>query len=175
MELDVRPCLVGEGLKDTGACFECPAGSFLLFAPVEATECTICNIDKAFCVGGKRIGPKPGFWRKSNETAVFIQCLNDACLGMDKTKPEDLDGNPTGLCDVENGYHGVICASCMPGFKRKSKFECQRCYKYEGLYIAAVLIIAVVALTLAVRAVLKSSILEDNVQSVFAKILLNHV
>ena len=37
------------------------------------------------------------------------------------------------------------------------------------------LTIAVIVLVFAVRAVLKSSIKEENVQSVFAKILLNHV
>jgi hypothetical protein len=35
----VRNCTVGEGLKETGACFKCPFGTFLLIAPVTTTEC----------------------------------------------------------------------------------------------------------------------------------------
>ena len=124
MKLDVRPCLIGEGLKDTGACYKCPPKTFLLVAPTEATECITCQVNKAYCLGGKRIGPKPGFWRKNNETAIFIECLNGACLGMNQELPEEQPGNAVGLCDIDNGYHGVICASCLPGFKRKGKFEC---------------------------------------------------
>ena len=35
----VRGCVVGEGLKVDGACFVCPKGTYLLEIPVTATEC----------------------------------------------------------------------------------------------------------------------------------------
>ena len=94
---------------------------------------------------------------------------------MKEELPEFMPGNAEGLCDTDNGYYGVICASCLPGFKRKSKYGCQKCYKYENLYILGVLTAAVVLLVLSVRAVLKAAIKDENVQSVFAKILLNHI
>lgn len=53
MSLDVRPCLLGEGLKRSGACFLCPYGTFLLIAPTLPTECKICPQEKAWCLGGK--------------------------------------------------------------------------------------------------------------------------
>ena len=34
MEMIVRGCLLGEGLKESGACYECPAGFYLLQAPI---------------------------------------------------------------------------------------------------------------------------------------------
>ena len=45
-------------------------------------------------------------------------------FSKDGKLPEEQPGNAVGLCDIDNGYHGVICASCLPGFKRKGKFEC---------------------------------------------------
>ena len=92
-----------------------------------------------------------------------MECINQAaCLGMDTELPESYPGNPVGRCDLDAGYHGVICSSCLPGFKRSGANECTRCYKYEGLFISGVLIGVIVAFTFTVRAVIKSSIKEDN-------------
>ena len=176
MNLGVRTCILGEGLKESGACFECPPGTFLLVAPTEKTDCNICPQEKAYCTGGKKIGPKPGYWRESNVTADFIQCINaDACLGMDIDKPEDFPGNAVGRCDLNNGYHGVLCSSCLPTYKRSGANSCQACYKYEGLWLACILLLVIVGFTLMVRAVLASSEREENPRSVFGKILLNHL
>ena len=44
-------------------------------------DCKKCPTDVAICLGGSNIGPKPGYWRKSNLTANFIECVNpEACL-----------------------------------------------------------------------------------------------
>ena len=66
-------------MKQPGSCIECPT-------------------TKAICLGGNDIGPRPGFWRTSNYSANFIQCLYpEACLGM--IAP---DYNPQGSCN--EGY-----------------------------------------------------------------------
>lgn len=39
MELKVRSCLLGEGLKESGACYECPEYYYLLQAPTEPQDC----------------------------------------------------------------------------------------------------------------------------------------
>lgn len=40
--MQVRPCILGEGLKASGACFTCPSGSYLLTVPTQPTECIVC-------------------------------------------------------------------------------------------------------------------------------------
>jgi len=58
----------------------------------EPGECKDCPSDEALCFGGSNIGPKPGYWRKSNKTEKFIKCPNpSACLGI---LPPDY--NPSG-------------------------------------------------------------------------------
>ena len=42
MRMEVRKCILGEGLLPTGACFTCPQGTFLLEAPTEARDCDVC-------------------------------------------------------------------------------------------------------------------------------------
>lgn len=57
-------------------------------------NCVSCPTDKAICYGGKNIGPKPGYWRRTNTTSNFITCLyKPACLGI--VPPEN---NPLGSC-----------------------------------------------------------------------------
>lgn len=42
----------GEGLRENGACYKCPTGTYLLEVPTEPTECKVCNAERAFCMGG---------------------------------------------------------------------------------------------------------------------------
>lgn len=39
MDMKVRGCVLGEGLRESGACYECPAGFYLLQAPVVPELC----------------------------------------------------------------------------------------------------------------------------------------
>ncbi len=50
-------------MSDSGECFPCPFGFYLIDPPAVPTECIECNSIKAICLGGDRIGPKPGYWR----------------------------------------------------------------------------------------------------------------
>jgi hypothetical protein len=43
---------------------------------IEPGICSSCNDEVAICFGGSNIGPKPGYWRKNNETTSFIKCPN---------------------------------------------------------------------------------------------------
>lgn len=63
-------------------CLECPANtSFSLSEMNEPGDCQKCPIEQAYCYGGSFMGPKPGYWRKSNVTANFIKCVYPtACL-----------------------------------------------------------------------------------------------
>jgi len=105
--MNLRECEEGEQFTSTGECDKCPAGTgFALEKMTSPGVCQPCPTDKAICDGGTKIGPKPGYWRKSNKTGVFIDCPNpSACLGMNV--PTE---NPMGNCDV--GYEGVLCTAC---------------------------------------------------------------
>lgn len=96
---------------------------------------------------------------------------------MDPLLSDEVPGNAVGRCNTEAGYHGVICSSCLPGFKRSgtSSYECQACYKYELVWIIFVLALVIIGFTVMVKAVLASALAEENTQSVFGKILLNHL
>ena len=66
MEMQVRPCILGEGLRESGACYECPENTYLLQAPTTPQDCKRCDNETTYCLGGKMVGPKPGYWRLSS-------------------------------------------------------------------------------------------------------------
>lgn len=67
-------------MSDSGECFPCPFGFYLIVPPLQPTDCLECNAVKSICLGGNRIGPKPGYWRKSSNTNNFLKCpVDEAC------------------------------------------------------------------------------------------------
>jgi len=49
----------------------------------EPGQCKECETAKSICLGGATIGPRPGYWRKNNQTSNFVSCMySEACLGM---------------------------------------------------------------------------------------------
>jgi hypothetical protein len=62
------------------------------------------------------VGPKAGYWRKSNYTSLFLKCLNeDACLGMIPPINDAM-----GTCAT--GYQGVLCADCKQGYQKTVEY-----------------------------------------------------
>lgn len=57
MSLIVRECKLGEFLKPTGACEECPPNSFLLEPPKKAKPCDPCDTKRMVCLGQANVGP----------------------------------------------------------------------------------------------------------------------
>ena len=82
IEIQLRNCIFGESLSESGKCVECEKGAqYLLMAVNEITRCKECQSSVSFCMGGARIFPKPGYWRSSNISDNFIECYNSkACL-----------------------------------------------------------------------------------------------
>jgi hypothetical protein len=67
------------------------------------------------------MGPKPGFFRKSNTSTEFVTCPNPAaCLGI-----KEPDFNPSGDCS--DHYRGLLCAECEPGYTIDSNYNCNKC------------------------------------------------
>jgi hypothetical protein len=174
--MKVRPCILGEGLKESGACFKCPVGSYLLETPEQPRECEVCQIEKSICLGGSDIGPKPDWWRKSALTYTFVPCkIKNVCLGKDITLPMDEPGNAVGLCAIEEGYYGVLCSACLPGFKRSGVFECDRCQNIEPYLIAIAFLLIIVGICILIKSTIDGAAKANNTHSVFNKILMNHM
>jgi hypothetical protein len=139
----------------------------------------VCIVEKSICNGGSDIGPLPGFWRKSIDTYFFIPCkISSSCLGMSTTLSfgeSPPEGNAVGLCAVEDGYYGVLCSACMPGFKRKDTFGCDKCMHIEPYLTVGAFIIMIVGLSFLINSTIKGAASANNTHSVFNKILMNHM
>jgi hypothetical protein len=91
------------------------------------SKCEPCKYTQSICTGGRRIGPRPGFWRKSENTSIFSKCFNaDACVGlfMDVGNVKQ-KYRATGWC--KEGYYGAFCASCKPDWSLLSNYICTKC------------------------------------------------
>ena len=93
---------------------------------------------------------------------------------MDVTLPYDAPGNANGLCDTENGYYGVMCTACLPGYKRAGTLKCEKCQDTELLKIIIIMLGLVIGLCILIRTTLKGAVKESD-SSVFNKILMNHL
>lgn len=176
IQLKVRSCKEGEGLKESGACYTCPPGTFLLSVPTTQTACQVCQTEKSICLGGSDIGPKPGYWRAKNTSYEFLPCkIAGSCLGMNEKMPLNMTGNLLGLCDKENGYSGVLCSACLPGYKRQGNFECSKCTKLEVLFIVGSFVLIGIGLCILVKTIIQGAASANNTYSVFTKILMNHM
>ena len=74
MGIGLRPWISGEGLRENGACYTWPKGTYLLIVPTTPTDWKTWNTERSICLGGSNIGPKPGYWRNSNLTEEFQVC-----------------------------------------------------------------------------------------------------
>jgi len=134
-------------------------------------DCSPCPTAKAVCNGGTNIGPKPGYWRKSNVTSIFIPCMNyDACLGM---IPPEYD--PKGSCAKE--YSGILCSECNPGYSRTGEFKCSQCPEPKSNIIRLVFIFLIFSglIIFMIRSTLLGAHEKNNVTNIFFKILMNHL
>ncbi|CDW82324.1 UNKNOWN [Stylonychia lemnae] len=169
LQIQLRECEIGEQFTVIGKCQKCEQ-SFSLIKMKQPGTCENCPTEKAICNGGAEIGPQPGFWRKNNQSKVFIQCLfAQACLGM--VPPQN---NPLGECFI--GYQGILCADCMNGYSRDNDYQCAECPEpaLNVLRLITIFIAIVILIVLIIRSTLKGAQDINNVTSIYLKILLNH-
>eukprot|EP00347_Sterkiella_histriomuscorum_P017660 403348489 len=172
LKMELRECQIGEQFADSGQCNQCSNRTeYSLVKQNSPGTCKSCPTDKAVCLGGSDIGPKPSFWRKNNYTDTFIQCLRvQSCLGM--VYPEK---NPMGSCQY--GYRGVMCADCISGYSREKEFACQQCPDtyWNALRLIITAMAAGLALAMLIKSTLKGATARKNVMSIYTKILMNHL
>jgi hypothetical protein len=114
----VRNCVLGEELTLDGRCVPCLEGWYLFSNPEKPDSCKKCPIN-AECKGKMNVYPKPGNWRSSNTSEIFMTCPNEkVCLGG------DID-HPQGKCLT--GYQGYLCGDCVPNYSKTKEFTCGMC------------------------------------------------
>jgi hypothetical protein len=81
--VELRQCERGEKFTQVGKCIWCEGSvGYSLVEMKDPGECRPCPNDRARCEGGYNIGPKPGYWRKNENSTNFIRCPNPkVCLG----------------------------------------------------------------------------------------------
>ena len=136
----------------------------------EPGACTPCP-SSAVCKGGTNIGPSPGYWRRSNTTENFLKCENGAaCIGM--VEP---DNDPKGSCAT--GYQGIMCTDCEVGFSKINPYECEKCppQAINALRLAGIATGVILLVVFLVRSTLNGAVQRKNVNSVYMKIMMNHL
>ena len=163
---------VGEEFLVTGACVECKAGEgYLLTRNDVPGSWKECITNKINCFGGYDIGPAPGYWRTSNTSENFIECLySPACLGYNKGDNND----NTGTCF--EGYSGTLWSDWKPGYSRQGEYECAKWP--NPLYNVIRLILLATATTvwniINIRSALMGALERKDLKTVYFRILTNH-
>ena len=66
--------------------------------------------EHAFCPGGRRVWPMPGYWSAAESSFRIVKCpapAKERCRGWDPAQSE---------ADCGEGYTGVMCSSCADGY-----------------------------------------------------------
>lgn len=84
------------------------------------------------------------------------------------------NNNPVGDC--REGFYGVLCSACMPGFSRSGIFNCLHCpNQYANLLrILGILFVLAAVVIFMVKSTLDSAT-RKNYHSVYIKIIMNHL
>ena len=124
-----------------------------------------------YCKGGSDIGPKPGYWRSSNLTDNFIACLNPAaCLGY-------VEPTNNNLGEWFTGYQGILWADWEVNFSRTGTYECAKWPNpiWNATQLFLILLTVIIGIVVIIRSTLNGALQMKNLQSVYIKILMNHL
>jgi hypothetical protein len=168
----LRTCEEGESFEANGACTQCAAPNYYSLSTMITTgNCKDCMKDRMYCKGGADIGPKPNYWRSSTSTDNFILCLYPpACLGY-----EAPDYNNLGQCLT--GYQGILCADWTVGYGRGDLYKCSKCPNpiWNIIRLVLVFIAIIIGITITIRTTLSAALQKKNIQSVYIKLMMNHL
>lgn len=170
--ISLRSCLKGEAFSSSGACVEWEEDTeYSLSTLTTVGNCKECQTQRMYCNGGADIGPKPGYWRSSEESDNFIKwLLESSWLGY-------VSPSNNNLGEWFTGYQRILCADWEVGYSRTGEFECSKCplFIWNVLRLAGVGIAITFGLVIMIRSTLAGALQRKNVQSVYIKILMNHL
>ncbi|EGR32881.1 hypothetical protein IMG5_067870 [Ichthyophthirius multifiliis] len=155
--VQMRDCELGEALIQ-GKCIKCQEATFSI--QMDSTECKKCTLKEIQeCVDGFKIKIYPGYWRKSFDSDIIIECKNliSNCLG----------GFKTGDQSCAEGHIGALCESCDiygnvwgQSWANSSPFKCGLCSEinYNSIKVFAISIYTLIALLFSVKSAMPSII-----------------
>ena len=165
IEIFLRNCTNGEQIS-ASECTECKENTYLIEPSKACNSCPVGGI----CTGGSTILPSAGYWRSSNLSEIVYPCpLRQACTG--NTTGYDYAGG------CIKGYYGIMCSSCIGGYRKLSDGSCGVCPSQSTNIIVSIsiaIVILIICIVL-VRFSLTSAFSPKAVHSVYLKILTNYV
>lgn len=163
LPVSMRKCTMGEAQSQL-QCVLCQSGTYSLDP---SSSCKNCP-SSALCYGNFTLVPRPGYWRVSTKSDRFFECPNhQACLGSPEA-PASL--NMTGEC--AEGYEGIKCQSCKPGFYQWGYLYCSHCPTLTAAIPA--LLGGTLALTLLLVAVVAVKLREEREDYMSVKIVVSY-
>ncbi|KNC52830.1 uncharacterized protein AMSG_08972 [Thecamonas trahens ATCC 50062] len=126
-------------------------------------ECKSCP-DGAFCPGGYRLWPLPGYWTPAEDAGFVVKCSepSERCLG-----------GRFALCS--SGYADKACANCAHGYYRLGP-ACVACSSSTAVFVTLVATnVVFCALFIAATLVLNDSLLNSATQFLLGVLVLYSV
>ena len=110
------------------SCSSCLSNTYSIADPFTAQSCQKCP-DNAVCLGGSITYPAEGYWRSDESSDNLVKCpQTDSCLYFFNIyfviNPNPRGGSKDGGKNIsligfcEEGYEGVACSSCAPGYAK---------------------------------------------------------
>ncbi|KAL4455417.1 hypothetical protein ABPG74_012569 [Tetrahymena malaccensis] len=137
LKINFRNCISGEQVKEFNSlvqCEICQKGQFSL----NELQCQNCP-QNAQCLGGNKIITDYGYWRKSSNTSLIVQCEN---------QESNCVGGEFGNFICKKGYIGALCEECdiygefwESSYSKSTRYSCYNCSTYQ-LNILLILFLA---------------------------------
>ena len=168
----LRNWTTGESFSSSGAWVECASPDYYsLEAQTTPGSWKSWQTSKMYWNGGSNVGPKPGYWRSSLASDNFISWLySGACLGY---------VSPTyyKLGECFEGYQGILWADWTVNFSKTSNYKCEKCPNpaWNVIRLLLIFIAIIIGIVFIVRSTLSGALEKKNVQSVYIKLLMNHL
>ena len=168
----LRTWNAGESFSSTGAWTEWASPDYyLLEQQTSPGSWKSCQTSKMYCKGGSDVGPIPGYWRSSLTSDNFISWLySGAWLGY-------VSPSYNKLGEWFTGYQGTLWADWTVNFSKSSNYKCEQWpnYAWNIVKLFLVSVGAIIGIVLIVRSTLAGALQKKNVQSVYIKLLMNHL
>ena len=170
--ISLRTWNAGESFSSTGAWTEWVSPNYYsLEQQTSPGSWKGCQTSKMYCKGGSDIGPKPGYWRSSLISDNFITWLYPgACLGY--VSPSN---NKLGECF--EGYQGILWADWTINFSRTSDYKWGKCPNpiWNIIRLFLIFLAIIIGIVFIIRSTLSGVLQKKNLQSVYIKLLMNHL
>ena len=168
----LRLWVTGESFSTSGAWVQWASPDYYsLTDQTSPGNCKSCQTQKMYCKGGSDVGPKPGYWRSSLSSDNFISWLySGAWLGY-------VSPSNNKLGEWFTGYQGVLWADWQSGFSRTSDYTCGACPNAAWNIIRLILVFSavIIVIVIIIRSTLAGALQRKNIQSVYIKLLMNHL